>query len=152
MDGVGLVARLLAAAADGALVGGGAHGVDVALEGEGPLEALVAKKLADLARPALAYPFSQMHVARLVFVFFVDFEQVPVALSSNKVSSEGGGGAGKGVKDLEAAALLVLELIEAALAVGGDHADCGIFLLESLVVSSELLDGCLRSGNAGVKR
>ena len=118
MDGVGLVARLLAAAADGALVGGGAHGVDVALEGEGPLEALIAEKLADLVWPAFAHPFSQMHVARLVAVFFVDFEQVPVALSSNKVSSEGSGGAGEGVEDLEAAALLVLELLEAALAVG----------------------------------
>ena len=54
---VGLVARLLAAAADGALVVG-AHGVDVALEGEGPLEALIAEKLADLAWPAFAHPFS----------------------------------------------------------------------------------------------
>ena len=118
MNGVGLVARLLVAAADGALVRGGAHGVDVALEGEGPLEALIAEKLANLARPALAYPFSQMHVARLVIVFFVDFEQVLVALSSNKVSSEGRDDAVEGFEDLEAAALLVLELLEAVLAVG----------------------------------
>ena len=142
MDSVGLVARLLAAAADGALVVG-AHRVDVAFEGEGPLEALIAEKLADLARPAFAHPLSQLHVANLVAGFFLDFEQVPVALIPFKVCSEGGGGAGEGFEDRGAAVLLALELLEAALAVGGDLADGGIFGGKGLDLVLELSDVCL---------
>ena len=66
----------------------------------------------------------------------VDFEQVPVALSPDKVSSEGGGGAGEGVEDLGAAVLL-------ALAVGGDLADCGIFGGKDLDLVLELGGGGL---------
>ena len=128
VDDDGLVAGHSAAAADGALVGVGAHEVDGGLAGEGPLEALVAEKLADLARPALAHPFSQLHVANPVAGLVVDVVQAPVAFIVHEVCSEGAGDAGERVEDLVAAALLALKLVDAALAVGGDLADGGIFL------------------------
>lgn len=49
--------------------------------------------------------------------------------------AEHGSDTGERVEDLEAAALLALKLVDAALAVVGDLADGGVFLVKSLFSS-----------------
>ena len=75
--------------------------------------------------------------------------EVGVAALVDEVVAEHGGDAGEGVEDLEAAALLALELLDTTLVGGGDLADGAIFLGEGLVVGRELLDGGLGRGNLG---
>ena len=78
--------------------------------------------------------------------------EVGVAALVDEVVAEHGGDAGEGVEDLEAAALLALELLDTTLVGGGDLADGGILAGESLDVGLELLILGLESGKTWGER
>ena len=152
MDGLGLVAGVPPVASDGAVVVGVAHGRDGRTEGEGPLEGLAAEDLGDFAGPLGAHPVPQAPVAVVVPVRLVEVLEVGGAAPVDEVVAEHVGDAGEGVEDLEAAALLALELLDTTLVGGGDLADGGILAGEGPDVGLELLVLGLASGKTGGER
>ena len=148
-DGLDPVAGVPLAASGGGVVVGVAHGRDGRTEGEDPLEGLAAEDLGDFAGPLGAHPVPQAPVAVVVPVRLVEVLEGGVAAPVDEVVAEHGGDAGEGVEDLEAAALLALEILDAALAVGGDLADGGILAGEGVVVGRELPEDGLGKSKAG---
>ena len=109
-------------------MGGVAHGLDGCTEGERGLEELAAEDLGYLTRPLCTDPVSEAPVVGAVPVLFVEVLELCVAAPVDEEVAEHGGDAGESVEGVEAAALLALELLDAAFAGVGELGDGDILL------------------------
>ena len=116
------------AAACGFLVRGVAHGLDGCTEGERGLEELAAEDFGDLTRPLCTHPVSEPPVVGAVPVLLVEVLELCVAAPVDEEVAEHGGDAGESVEGGEAAALLALELLDAAFAGVGELGDGDVLL------------------------